>query len=133
MKMVNGGSVINSCFRTLNRSNVSLWEEALKRLVVLIKKGSKNSFWLVRELCAISDDLKYLSNIGAGPLEYFLSMHGEQFFNDVRKLASTNDNFLIALGSVWQNDMSSQFYLRIIAVLVANKSRLSQLTNNING
>lgn len=70
-------------------------------------------------ICAIIQsgcDMKTLHALAAGPLEAFLTAHGEQYIDTIRTLASGHDLFFKTLCCVWQGGMSKVLWQKVRAI-----------------
>jgi hypothetical protein len=66
-----------------------------------------------------------LANLAAGPLEDLLAKHGEQFIDQVERLARRDEEFRYILTGVWgQNRMRKEVWDRLCAITEKAKSSL---------
>jgi hypothetical protein len=54
--------------------------------------------------------------LSAGPIEYLLAKHGEQFIKRVEKETKADPFFARLLGGVWKNAMTDSVWSRLQAV-----------------
>ena len=58
----------------------------------------------------------------AGPVESRLAKNGEKFFDRIETLAPIDPEFANLLGSVWQNNMTDDFWERVSGRLVQTRA-----------
>lgn len=72
------------------------------------------SFILAAIRHAKSDD--EIGHIAAGPIEYLLGRHGEEYILDVENQAIANPKFACARTGVWKYTMSDEIWARVRAI-----------------
>ena len=61
----------------------------------------------------LTDDVKLLSHLAAGPVEDFLGRHGEAYLDTIHSLALEHRRLREVLDGVWQGSMSKRVWRRI--------------------
>ena len=78
------------------------------------EREAAETWHLIRDLIAAAPSEETLGNVAAGPLEDFLSSHGEEWIGEVERFAATDPLFRTTLQGVWQLGMSDEIYARVV-------------------
>jgi hypothetical protein len=93
---------------------------AWEALLLLITENPENAWIIILKIINMSDDARVISNLSAGPLEDFISQHGDNFYDQISLEAKRNKKFLTALSGVWQNQ-TPDFTWERIRQLIKNR------------
>jgi hypothetical protein len=91
----------------------SFW--AWERLQDLVRMDPDPAWALINRLIEAVDDDEHLGSLGAGPLEDFVTYHGEHFIDRIEARAADNPRFRYALSCMWRTDISDALWARICA------------------
>ena len=93
--------------------NESDWTDDHEQLVGLIHSAPDQALAVILAIMQLTDDLRILGGLGAGPLEDFLGVHGEDYVDTIRALALEHRRMRVVLDDLWQGAMSKQVWHRI--------------------
>jgi len=72
---------------------------------------------LVVEISEVSADPWVLENLGAGPLETLLTLHGESTLKAVEAYASQRQEFLGVVAHVWPQALAPEVAKKLTAIM----------------
>jgi len=75
---------------------------------------------LILRLLELEKSDKFIAVLSAGALEDVLAFHGPAIIDQVESEAKMNPKLALALGGVWQNQMSDEIFSRV--QLVRNRN-----------
>jgi len=105
---------VNSDGKALHDDN-DFW--AFNALVDLCNIDPELAWDIIRHLTHRVDSSELRANIGAGPLEYLLAKHGEEFVGRIVEAIHNDAKFAEVAESVWKNQIPSDVWNRFQSAL----------------
>lgn len=97
---------------TKNKELFWAWE----KLDDMVQHSPEDALEHILQISTSTNDPVVLSNLGAGPLEDFLVLHGAQFISQIEIKARQIPQFTRVVKSVWQNAIQPSTWERISAI-----------------
>jgi len=82
----------------------------------MVRKSPSEAWQLILRILQLDKSIEIQEVLSAGPLEDFLSYHGDDMIELVEAEARSNPAFASLLGGVWKNAMSEEVWARVQAV-----------------
>jgi len=89
------------------------WTEDDERLAGLIHSAPDQALATIFAVMQLTDDQSVLGGLGAGPLEDFLGVNGEDYVDAIHTLALEHRRLREVLNGVWQGAMPKNVWHRI--------------------
>jgi len=79
---------------------------------------------LIITVLSLTESDRVIENLGAGPLEDLLAIHGDKLIDRAETLASQEPKFHRCLSHTWQNNMSPGVWKRVCRATGRNPSSI---------